>query len=71
MARSQTSVQKRLREARQAEKKKDKAQRRAERDEQSESRDPGEEGEDPDLAGIVAGPQPMPDYDDDDKARDK
>ena len=73
MARSQASVQKRLREARQAEKKKDKAQRRADRDEQSEERAPVDEGEDPDLAGIVAGPQPIPTYDDDedDDGRDK
>jgi hypothetical protein len=36
----------------------DKAQRRAERKVQKDSRDPAEPGEDPDLAGIIPGPQP-------------
>jgi hypothetical protein len=41
-------------------KQRQKDERRAERKQERDTRPAGEEGEDPDLAGIVPGPQPLP-----------
>lgn len=57
MAKSRPSVQKRLREAKKAQKAQEKAARLAAR--QANERTEVEDGVDPDLAGIVAGPQPV------------
>jgi hypothetical protein len=54
------SVNKRLREANKKEKQVAKAERRAQRAEEKKLRGPAPEGEDPDIAGIVPGPQPLP-----------
>lgn len=54
--------QKRLREQAKQQKQKDKAERRAERQREKESRGGAAGGADPDLAGIVPGPQPLPDW---------
>jgi hypothetical protein len=54
--------QKRLREQAKQQKQKDKAERRAERQREKESRGGGASGVDPDLAGIVPGPQPLPEW---------
>ena len=51
---------KRQKERRREEKRKDKVVRRDERKKVSDERGPLGEGEDPDLAGIVPGPQPLP-----------
>jgi hypothetical protein len=51
---------KRQREIARKEQAADKAARRAERKAQKEPRGPLAPGEDPDLAGIVPGPQPIP-----------
>lgn len=60
MAKTRPSVQKRLAEAAKMEKKQAKAARKQRRlAEQAERRDGQEEGVDPDLAGIVPGPQPV------------
>jgi len=40
---------------------KDKVSQRAQRKQEKLNRPAGEEGEDPDIAGIVPGPQPIPD----------
>jgi hypothetical protein len=54
------SVNKRLREANKKEKQAAKQERRQQRAEEKKQR-PGEGGaEDPDIAGIVPGPQPLP-----------
>ena len=59
MAKSRPSVQKRLNEARKLEKTQEKAARKAAREAARElSRETGD-GVDSDLAGIVAGPQPV------------
>jgi hypothetical protein len=60
------SVNKRLREANKKEKQAAKAERRAQRAEEKKTR-PGAGGiaDDPDIAGIVPGPQPLP-WDDED-----
>jgi hypothetical protein len=54
------SLNKRLKEKARQEKQQDKAVRREQRREQRGNRDPAAPGEDPDLAGIVPGPQPLP-----------
>jgi len=54
------SVNKRLREAQKKEKQAAKAERRAQRAEEKKQRGPAADGEDPDIAGIVPGPQPLP-----------
>lgn len=55
------SVNKRLREAQKKEKQAAKAERRAQRAEERKARGPSASGsEDPDIAGIVPGPQPLP-----------
>jgi len=51
---------KRQKEQARAAKAKAKEQRKAERQRQREQRGPGGEVEDPDIAGIVPGPQPPP-----------
>jgi hypothetical protein len=56
-------MQKRRVEAMKLEKKQLKAARRAARDAEKENKDDVAEGIDPDIAGIVPGPQPLP-YDD-------
>ena len=56
--RGRFSAQKRRREARKLEKKQKKAEQRAERQEKGDDDKPVPPGEDPDIAGIVPGPQP-------------
>ena len=65
MAKTRPSVQKRHMEAAKMEKKQAKAVRKAAREDAKTDRE-SEGGIDPDLAGIVAGPQPHL-YDDDDE----
>ncbi len=62
MAKSRPTIMKRQRELARAEKRRDKAARRASRPASEVSTTSGEEGEDydPDIAHIVAGPQPIP-----------
>ena len=52
------SINKRNREQAQRERQQDKAQRRAQRADERKKREDLPEGEDPDLVGIVPGPQP-------------
>lgn len=59
MARNRPSVQKRNKELAKLEKKQAKAARKAARDSEKDIEDETEVGIDPDLAGIVAGPQPV------------
>jgi hypothetical protein len=54
------SVNKRLREASKKEKQVAKAERRAQRAEGRKQKGDTSTAEDPDLAGIVPGPQPLP-----------
>jgi hypothetical protein len=54
------SVNKRLREAGKKEKQAAKAERRAQRAEDRKQKGQTAAAEDPDLAGIVPGPQPLP-----------
>ncbi len=54
------SVNKRLREANTKEKQAAKAERRAQRAEEKKHKVQTTTGEDPDIAGIVPGPQPLP-----------
>ncbi|MDP6932536.1 MAG: hypothetical protein QGG40_06440 [Myxococcota bacterium] len=65
MAKSRPSVQKRRNEAIKMEKKQAKAARKAQRDASREAREIVD-GIDPDLAGIIPGPQPHP-YEDDEE----
>ena len=51
---------KRQKERARQEKAKDKEANRAERRKDKTTKAPGAEGEDPDIAGIVPGPQPLP-----------
>lgn len=57
---SNPSVNKRQKERDRQEKQKDKQAKRQERAAEKASRPAGQEGEDPDIAGIVPGPQPRP-----------
>jgi len=57
---SSTSFSKRQRERERQERQKEKALKREERKKEKSDRPPGEGGEDPDIAGIVPGPQPLP-----------
>jgi hypothetical protein len=59
------SAQTRQREAARQGYARDKAAKKEERKATKVPKAPGEEGEDPDLAGIVAGPQPKPEGDED------
>jgi hypothetical protein len=61
------SVNKRLREANKKEKQAAKAERRAQRAEEKKNK-PLAGSDDPDLAGIVPGPQPLP-WDDEEPTR--
>ncbi|MEO7094448.1 MAG: hypothetical protein ABI175_14430 [Polyangiales bacterium] len=58
---SNPSVNKRQKERDRQEKQKDKQAKRQERAAEKAARPAGEEGEDPDIAGIVPGPQPRED----------
>ena len=58
---SNPSVNKRQKERDRQEKQKEKHAKRQERSAEKAARPAGEEGEDPDIAGIVPGPQPRPD----------
>ena len=58
MAKTRPSVQKRARDAKKLQKAQDKAARKAARESARGERDTAD-GVDPDLAGIVAGPQPV------------
>jgi len=58
--RGRPSVTKRQKEAARRDKQQRKAERKAERDSQKSDRPEGDSGEDPDIAGIVPGPQPLP-----------
>lgn len=60
-----TSVMKRNKEKLRQEKQRDKELRRKQRREDRGKAVPVAPGEDPDIAGIVPGPQPQPEYDDD------
>ncbi len=57
---SNPSVQKRQKERVRQERQKEKDAERKRRREEAANRPPGEPGVDPDLEGIVAGPQPIP-----------
>jgi hypothetical protein len=54
------SVNKRLKERNRVDKQREKAAKRQERDRMKAERPPADPGEDPDIAGIVPGPQPIP-----------
>jgi hypothetical protein len=56
-----TTYLKRSKEKLRQEKQRDKELKRQQRKAAAANRAPGEPGEDPDLAGIVPGPQPLPD----------
>jgi hypothetical protein len=64
--RGRPSLDKRLREQARQQRQREKEQRRAERRREREARPDGggADGADPDLAGIVPGPQPQPWMDD-------
>lgn len=53
------SVNKRMKEKARQEKQQDKAARRVQRKNERSQRSPVKPGEDPDIAGIVPGPQPI------------
>jgi len=57
---SRTSVTKRQKEQARQQRRMVKEQRREQRAAEKEARPAGMEGEDPDIAGIVPGPQPHP-----------
>jgi hypothetical protein len=56
-----TTSNKRQKERQRQERAKDKAAKREERKRDKANKEPGEPGVDPDIAGIVPGPQPLPD----------
>ena len=61
MANTRPSVNKRRKEANRREKKAAKAEKRAQRNAEKAAKGPAAVGEDdPDIAGIVPGPQPLP-----------
>ncbi|WP_177241398.1 MULTISPECIES: hypothetical protein [Stigmatella] len=53
-------MSKRQKELARKEKNKEKDARRDQRKKEKADRQPGEEGVDPDIAGIIPGPQPLP-----------
>jgi hypothetical protein len=55
------SIQKRQKERERQERQRAKAEKRKQRKDDKASRGPNEEGVDPDIAGIVPGPQPVTD----------
>ncbi len=57
---SRLSIQKREREKARQQRRQEKAARRSEAKERKANLPPKPEGEDPDIAGIVPGPQPLP-----------
>jgi hypothetical protein len=59
-ARGKYSITKRNREQAERERVQNKAARRAQREEERKNRPEPAPGEDPDIAGIVPGPQPPP-----------
>ncbi len=59
-AHTRPSVNKRLREANKKEKQAAKAERRAQRAEEKKQKVTTSGSDDPDIAGIVPGPQPLP-----------
>jgi hypothetical protein len=59
--RGRTTFTKRQKEAARRRKQQEKEQKRAERAAERKDRPELGEGEDPDIAGIVPGPQPLPD----------
>ena len=60
------SVNKRLKEKARMDKQREKEQKRKERKEDKDNRPTsGEPGEDPDIAGIVPGPQPLEEWQND------
>lgn len=62
---SNPSVNKRLKERNRQEKQREKAEKRAQRAREKENRPSGDAGVDPDIAGIVPGPQPrLPEFED-------
>jgi len=65
--RSRTTQAKRVREKALQEKRQQKAARRQDAKDQRSQRNPNAEGEDPDIAGIVLGPQPHPYLDPDEE----
>jgi hypothetical protein len=58
--RSNTSFEKRKKELARKDKQRQKAEKREQRAREKAERPAGSEGEDPDIAGIVPGPQPPP-----------
>ncbi len=54
------TINKRQKEKLRQERQKDKEQRRQQRRGKGDAKSPGEDGVDPDIAGIVPGPQPLP-----------
>jgi hypothetical protein len=54
------TLQKRQKEREREERRRAKAEKKKVRKEEKGTRPPGEEGVDPDIAGIVPGPQPLP-----------
>jgi hypothetical protein len=58
---SNPSVNKRLKERNRQDKQKEKEAKREQRKQEKVPRAAGEGGEDPDIAGIIPGPQPIPD----------
>jgi hypothetical protein len=65
--RSRPTQAKRVREKALQEKRQQKAAKRQDAKERGNDRGPAENGEDPDLAGIVPGPQPHPYLDPDEE----
>jgi hypothetical protein len=65
--RSRPTQAKRVREKALQEKRQQKAAKRQDAKERQNDRGPAENGEDPDLAGIVPGPQPHPYLDPDEE----
>jgi hypothetical protein len=55
-----TSVNKRLKERARQDKQREKEEKRQRKRQERAQRAPGEEGVDPDIAGIIPGPQPIP-----------
>jgi len=60
VANTRPSINKRRREVARKERKAAKAEKRAQRSAERQARVPLVPGEDPDIAGIVPGPQPVP-----------
>jgi hypothetical protein len=70
MSKTRPSVQKRLRDSRKLEKAEIKAARKAARKAAMEEVGDTPDGVDPDLVGIVAGPQPVPEDEEDEDEED-